>query len=339
MSRSEGISVIVCCYNSSERIAPTLEHLFKQKISSGFDWEIIIVDNNSSDNTSEKARLLYQGSGSSIPFKIVSESNPGLSNARQAGFRTSKYEIALMVDDDNWLSGNYLEGVWNAFQKDPSIGMIGGLGIPELSAPAPEWFEKYAYCYATGPQTEDGKAGFTSELYGAGLALKLSVLDQLKENGFKSLLSDRVGNSLMSGGDTELCFAFQMAGTKLLYEPSISFQHELPKERVNWTYLRRLFHGFGLTKSRMDIYTACIQGKPVPEDGRLPFWFNRVYFLWKKLLKDRWLLFRSNFAEMEGNDELLVAVAKKGQIEGILAMRNEYILNYKHVYNLQKRLK
>ncbi len=339
MSRTEGISVIVCCYNSFKRIAPTLEHLFKQEITWGFDWEIIIVDNNSSDNTSEKAQQLYDSSGSSIPFRIISESNPGLSNARQAGFSASKHEIALMVDDDNWLSSNYLEGVWNAFQKDQYIGMVGGLGIPELTAPAPEWFEKYAYCFATGAQTEDGKAGLTSELYGAGLALKLSVLGRLKENGFKTLLSDRVGDSLISGGDTELCFAFRMAGAKLLYEPSISFQHELPQSRINWAYLRRLFHGFGLTKSRMDIYTACIQGKPIPEDGRLPFWFNRVYFLWKKLLKDRWLLFRSNFAEMEGDDELLVALAKKGQIEGILAMRDEYISNYKQVYDLQKRLK
>ena len=42
---------------------------------------------------------------------------------------------------------------------------------------------------------------------------------------------------------------------------------------------------------------------------------------------------------MEGNDELLVALAKKGQIEGIVSMRSDYISNYKQVYNLQERLK
>lgn len=339
MSRQEGISVIVCCYNSVERITPTLEHLFEQKVTQGFEWEIIVVDNNSSDDTSSKSKELYSQSGSSIPFNVVSEPNPGLSNARQAGFNASKYEIVLMVDDDNWLSSNYLDGIWSVFQKDDAIGMVGGLGIPELSEPAPEWFDRYAYCYATGPQTKDGKAGFTEHLYGAGLALKLSVLDTLKANGFTSLLSDRIGNSLMSGGDTELCFAFRMAGAKLYYEPTISFKHELPQGRINWRYLRRLFHGFGLTKSRMDIYTACIQGKPMPVDGRLPFWFNRAYFLWKKLLKDRWMLFNSKFSEMEGNDELLVALAKKGQIEGILSMKSDYISNYKQVYDLREKLK
>jgi hypothetical protein len=89
----------------------------------------------------------------------------------------------------------------------------------------------------------------------------------------------------------------------------------------------------------MDIYTACIQGKPMPVDGRLPFWFNRIYFLWKKLLKDRWMLFKSKFSEMEGNDELLVALAKKGQIAGILSMKSNYISNYKLVYDLQEKLK
>jgi glycosyltransferase involved in cell wall biosynthesis len=339
LERKNGISVIVCCYNSATRLEHTLNHLFKQEVESSISWEIIVVDNNSTDNTTERSEELYRLSGSFIPFKVITEPNPGLSNARQAGFDASKYEIVVMVDDDNWLSSNYLNGVWNVFQKDHTIGMVGGLGIPELSQMAPDWFDRYAYCYATGPQTEDGNAGITEHLYGAGLALRLSILDRLKENGFSSLLSDRIGNSLMSGGDTELCFAYRMAGAKLYYEPSISFQHELPQARINWRYLRRLFHGFGLTKSRMDIYTASIQGKPIPQDGRLPFWFNRAFFLWKKLLKDRWILFKSSFSEMEGNDELLVALAKKGQIEGILAMRDEYISTYKQVYDLQKRLK
>ncbi|MGB0368902.1 MAG: glycosyltransferase, partial [Flavobacteriales bacterium] len=293
MHREEGISVIVCCYNSCKRITPTLEHLFKQEVSESFNWEIIVIDNNSTDDTANKSKQLYRNSGSAIPFRVIKEPNPGLSYARQAGFTASKHEIALMVDDDNWLSSNYLDGIWKTFQTDSTIGMVGGLGIPELSKPAPEWFEHYAYCYATGPQTTDAKPGIAEHLYGAGLALKLSVLDRLIANGFTSLLSDRIGNSLMSGGDTELCYAYRMAGVKLYYEPNITFQHELPQERINWSYLRRLFHGFGLTKARMDIYSACIEGKPIPVNGRLPFWFNRVFFLWKKLLKDRWMLIRA----------------------------------------------
>ena len=339
MRRPEGISVIVCCYNSVERITPTFQHLFRQNVTQGFDWEIILVDNNSSDNTSQKSEELYIQSDSSIPFKVVSEPNPGLSNARQAGFDSSKYEIVLMVDDDNWLSSNYLDGIWNAFQKDDAIGMVGGLGNPELSRPAPEWFERYAYCYATGPQTEDGEAGITEHLYGAGLALKLSVLDRLKANGFTSLLSDRIGNSLMSGGDTELCFAFRMAGAKLYYEPSITFQHELPQERIDWAYLRRLFHGFGLTKATLDMYTACINEYDIPIDGKLPFWFNRMVYLAIKLLPDLPLLIHSKVARLDGNRKLLFTLGKVGQLQAILMMRKDFITKYEAVYRLSESLK
>ena len=336
--RGSGISVIICCYNSSERIEPTLNHIFKQEIESNFNWEIIVVDNNSKDDTAEKAHSIYKQSKSDIPFNVIQEPNPGLSNARHAGFNASQHNICLMVDDDNWLSANYLEGVYNSFQSNQEIGMVGGLGIPELSVDAPIWFKKYAYCYATQPQTKDGKSGYTEHLYGAGLALKLSVLDRLKTAGFKSLLSDRIGNSLMSGGDTELCFAFRMAGEKLYYNAEISFKHELPSSRINWNYLRRLFHGFGLTKSRMDIYTACIQNKPIPEDGKLPFWFNRAFYLWKQLLPKRLLLLQSKVQTLEGNDELLATIAKSAQIEGIVSLRKDYIKNYKQVYQLKSKL-
>ena len=336
--RQDGISVIICCYNSSARLTPTLEHLFKQVVAKNLNWEIIIVNNNSTDGTSTKAQRLYDLSDTSVPFRIIQEPNPGLSNARQAGFDASRFEIALMVDDDNWLSPNYLSGIRNSFASNTEIGMVGGLGIPEVEKPVPDWFEKYASCFATGPQTANGEAGFTEDMYGAGLALKLSVLDTLKGSGFKSLLSDRTGSSLMSGGDTELCFAFRMTGFKLYYNPKISFKHELPSERINWQYLRRLFYGFGLTKARIDIYTSCEYNKPMPKNGRLPFWFNRSYFLWKKSLTLRWLLIKSKFKPLEGNDDLLKALAKSGQINGIVSMRKMYIDHYKQVYNLKARL-
>ncbi|NJN42415.1 MAG: glycosyltransferase [Flammeovirgaceae bacterium] len=51
----EGVSVIICCYNSSSRIEKTLEHLFQQKTNSRLHWEIILVDNASTDQTKATA--------------------------------------------------------------------------------------------------------------------------------------------------------------------------------------------------------------------------------------------------------------------------------------------
>jgi glycosyltransferase involved in cell wall biosynthesis len=330
--RENGVSVIICCYNASKRLEPTLTHLFSQQFSKSLNWEIIVVDNASADSTAQIAQQLFDKSGTSIAFKVVYEPKPGLSFARECGFRNSRYDIALMVDDDNWLCPNYVQAVHSHFENDGNLGMVGGLGLPEISGPTPDWFDRYAYCYATGHQSETTEADL---LYGAGLALRLSHLDKLRNHGFSSILSDRVGDALISGGDTELCMAFRMAGFRLKYDRTISFRHQLPDGRLKWSYLRRLFYGFGITKAKMDIYTAALSGQPMPADGRLPFWFNRIYFLSKRLLSDLPVLLRGRFNELEGDELLLKATAKLGHIEGLWNSRTELISLYEQVYKLR----
>ena len=334
MARTEGVSVIICCYNSAPRLEPTLTYLFYQKISPTIDWEIIVVNNNSTDNTVEKVTSLYGQTDKTISLRIVDEQKPGLSHARNNGFETAKYDFALMVDDDNWLSETYVETVFNDLRGNPNAAMVGGLGIPELGGKEPTWFTEYASCYATGPQATLGTepVRIADELYGAGCALKLSVLDQIRQFGFSNILSDRTGNNLMSGGDTELCYAFRLAGFDLLYDERISFKHFLPKGRGNWKYLRRLFNGFGMTKTLMDIYVSAINRKPVPtNDQRFPYWFNRLWFLLTDVLKDYDVLVTGLLSSAEGNHKLLPALAKLGQLKSTFLFRHQLIQYHQQV--------
>ena len=306
-------------------------------MESSLPWEIIVIDNDSSDSTSEIAKNIYQNSGSTIPFKIVQETKPGLSHARNRGFESAKFNIALMVDDDNSLCPTYLETAHNWF-SDPSVGMVGGIGIPVLEKKAPKWFERYDYCYATGQQAAN-HGDEVGSLYGAGLALRLDILALLKEKGFESLLSDRVGDSLISGGDTELCMAFRMAGFKLIYDSNLLFEHRLPSTRMNWNYLRRLFFGFGITKARLDIYNAAMDDRPMPEQGKIPMWINRAIYLTQQLLPDLPILSSGLLFAKEGNDRLLKALAKCGHIIGIIRCRKEYASMYAKLYDLRNKLK
>jgi glycosyltransferase involved in cell wall biosynthesis len=334
LNPDNGISVIVCCYNSASRIRETLIHLKKQIVDGDLAWEIILIDNNSSDNTANLAAS--EMSDSDIPFRIFEEADPGLSNARNRGFKEAIYNIVLMVDDDNSLDNNYVQTVYDKFQEDPTIGMVGGKGIPNLVSEAPKWFTEYAYCYATGHQANVGEDA--EHLYGAGLALRLDILDHLKKEGFKSLLSDRIGNSLMSGGDTELCYAYRMAGFRLVYVDYITFKHILPTNRINWSYLRRLFLGFGHTKAYMEAYTMAISGKPEPQEGRLPFWLDRAKFLLQTLSSEFPLLIKSLLVEMEGNTSLPPALAKWGHLKRIVHLKGDYLRNIQHVYALKRKL-
>ena len=87
---SDGVSIIICCYNSSEKIESVLFHIEKQ-ITNGILWEVILVDNASNDNTAEVAQQCW--TRKDIQLKIVFESKPGLSNARRKGLHVSIYSI------------------------------------------------------------------------------------------------------------------------------------------------------------------------------------------------------------------------------------------------------
>ena len=97
---NNGVSVIICCYNSSERLFETLSHLKSQK-TNNLNWEIIVVDNASTDDTFHVAEQMLRSSG--LQYQIVKEPIPGLINARLKGETVSQYEFLLYCDDDNWL--------------------------------------------------------------------------------------------------------------------------------------------------------------------------------------------------------------------------------------------
>ena len=153
-----GISVVLCCYNSAERLPETLRHLLKQSLVEYDLWEVIIVNNNSNDDTSKVAKeyldAYFYPAG--ISYKIVDEPVPGLSAARERGIKESKFSYILFCDDDNWLCNTYLQKAY-AFiinHPDDKIGVIGGLGEPIGEIELPSWFKYFESWYATGTQSE-----------------------------------------------------------------------------------------------------------------------------------------------------------------------------------------
>src|SRR5687768_14977198 len=87
-----GVSLVICCYNSALRLNETLECIFCLNIPVDFSCEVILVDNNSTDNTRLVALAAQQKySHNEINFKVVAEPTPGLTSARRRGVQESKY--------------------------------------------------------------------------------------------------------------------------------------------------------------------------------------------------------------------------------------------------------
>jgi glycosyltransferase involved in cell wall biosynthesis len=257
------ISVVLCCYNSSSRLRPTLEHLAKQKINSQIKWEVILIDNNSNDNTSEFAKNIWLEVGDYIPFQVIPELKPGLSNARKKGIDSAKGEILIFCDDDNWFDENYLQMSFDIMKMNMKIGMLGGIGEEVLDIDKPIWFNKYKMAYAVGAQAdEDGDITFVKGyVYGAGAVIRKSVLIDIYSKGFVNQFSDRVKNILVSGGDNEIGYMIVLSGYKIYYSSKLKFKHYLPQSRLTISYLNRLIKGQSLTFYKVMCYEHYVLNK------------------------------------------------------------------------------
>ncbi|RZK25787.1 MAG: glycosyltransferase family 2 protein [Flavobacterium sp.] len=237
-----GISVIICCYNSANRLPQTLQYLSHQLVSNATRWEIVIVDNASTDDTAQIAReILIRFSNQNFSFQIVKEKKPGLSFARHTGVRNALYDVVIFCDDDNWLDKSYLQHAIAIINSDKTIGALGGQGYVTSDVQIPDWFEEYKGSYAIGKQGE--VTGYVTQreyVWGAGLVTKKDLFLSTINEELPSLLTDRKGNELTSGGDNEYCQRLILLGYQLYYSEDLIFGHYMPANRLTIEYRDKL---------------------------------------------------------------------------------------------------
>lgn len=327
-----GVSIIICCYNSSSRIKPTLTHLAKQNINENV--EIIFVDNNSTDNTLIIAKEIWQNLNTDVPIIFLEEKRKGKTFAFNKGLEYSKYDFILICDDDNWLSENYVQKALSIISSNNKIGAIGGLGIPEYEEKPPEWFISQIGGYAVGPQGESsGNISSKGWLYGAGMVLRKSALLELYSLGFKNYLTGHVGNTLLSGEDAEICYAMVIIGYEIWYEEELIFKHFTSKERLTWQYSLRVFEGYGAANVVLTNYKLAIQNR------------NRIYIknLWireiLRLLKNTgFMVFLIDYFIFKNSikHEYLLKAKLWGELKALFFHRGLFIKNKADVFNLIK---
>jgi glycosyltransferase involved in cell wall biosynthesis len=323
-----GISVVICCYNSAQRITPTLQHLFLQKEISLSSWEIIIVNNCSTDNTVEVATMLWKSfAEDKPPFKIIDEITPGLSVARKKGIEASDFDYVLFCDDDNWLNENYLSVALSTMQNSPAIGVLGGKGIPvfENSEPPYFWVNQY-HTLAVGKQSNingditDGRG----VLYGAGMILNKSAYHLLTNHyKFNFLVSDRLGGNLLSSGDHELCLALKKIGYRIFYNESLEFKHYIPANRTTIPYYKKLFLGFGSSYAMLQAYRVSVRKPNIKDDYRYVIiqCFKKALSASFKLLTSGYYFQREKYKHVDTLHGLYTNI---GQVKAMMKLKNSF---------------
>ena len=263
MRFDKGISVIICCYNSSKRLPETLKHLANQIVTDTLNWEIIIVNNASTDDTTSVAKSEWSRYKTDIPLLVTDQPIPGQSAAREKGYQIARYEYLLYVDDDNWLKSDYLANVYHIMNQNPQIGILGGQCNAAFETKPPDWFSEKQSIYAVGKQgIQNGPLTSKKKyLYGAASVIRKSALENLHQRQFRFLTKGRTGTQLAAGDDVELNKAIRMLGYVLWYDESLQFTHFMSSGRLNWDYLIRIGKGSASSSLALMVYDFFLENK------------------------------------------------------------------------------
>jgi len=215
-----------------------------------FSWEILVVDNNSNDDTKRITASFGQRADVYVEVRYVFEGRQGLNHARNAGIKAAAGDFLFYIDDDVEVTSNWLTEMKNAFDRYPVIA-VGGRVLLKKNLQKPPWW-RMEYDDALGKFDHADSiilsdASYTSIIgIGANLGFKRSAFDK---HGFFRPDLDRRKNKLSMGGDTEFVQRVKNGGDLSMYYPGAVVYHCPMASRFTKSYLRRWYFRIGESRA------------------------------------------------------------------------------------------
>ncbi|MDE3110532.1 MAG: glycosyltransferase family 2 protein [Acidobacteriota bacterium] len=244
------ITVIVCTYNRCKSVPATLESIAAQTFPEPVEWEVLVVDNNSSDRTAEVVEEVsrrYPGR-----FRYLFEPRQGLSQARNAGVNAARGDILVFTDDDITVEPGWLESLTSGLDTGEWAG-AGGRILRRWTCSPPKWlsiqgrYERMAF-----PIFTFDKGSVQGELddfaAGANMAYRREVFQ--KYGYFRTDLG-RCGDVLLAGEEVEFARRIRAAGERLRYEPSAVVYHPVEEFQLSKEYLLTFWFDAGRSGARI----------------------------------------------------------------------------------------
>ncbi|MCB1875324.1 MAG: glycosyltransferase family 2 protein [Chromatiales bacterium] len=136
------ITIIICTYNRVGNLASCIGALGQQQDVDSLAWEVLVIDNNSSDGTGEEVARLAQGFR--VPVRCVRETEQGLNYARNRGALEATGHYCAYIDDDILVSPGWLHALYHALQ-DNQAAAAGGRILLDPDLDIPKWIKPEMY--------------------------------------------------------------------------------------------------------------------------------------------------------------------------------------------------
>ena len=212
------ISIIICTYNREKYIGPLLESIAKNDYPKD-NYEILLVDNNCTDNTRSVCETFAQ-QHIDVTFRYVVEPEQGLSAARNKGIKEAKGEIIIYVDDDALVDTNYISSFAEHFTNNPTTMAAGGPIEPLYETQEPKWMSPYTKSLLTawmnyGKEVRNYPKGRYPG--GGNAAYRKIVFDKV---GLFNTELGRKGSALFASEEKDIFDKMHALGMQVKYLPT-----------------------------------------------------------------------------------------------------------------------
>ena len=226
------VSVIIPTYNRCESLIDTINSFQNQSYLKD-SYEIIIVDNNSTDNTRKIVEKLINDSSTDITY--IFEKRQGVHYARNNAAKKAKYDILYFTDDDIIADPNILEEIVKPF-KYPDVATAGGRVYPKWAHTPPDWILKYFnnYWLSLLDYGNEPKILTRPEIDSCHQAIRKDLLIEL--GGFHP---ENVAGTWIGDGESGLLKEMLKMGYKICYVPSSIVWHVIPENRLTLNYIKK----------------------------------------------------------------------------------------------------
>ncbi len=244
------LSIAICTHNRSEQLGKALESLASQDLSGleGLNWEVLVVDNNSNDNTAQ----VVESFGDRLAVRYLFEPQQGNGFARNRAIDEFGSELLVFIDDDVLLPDDWLSQMWAAVERWPEGEVFQGPVEPQFNTPIPKWLslDRAIKVRAPLPEVDLGdEERMLSQAFitTANCAIRRRAID--RAGRFRTDVGPGSGD-ITVGTDAAYIVQLLEAEVKTVYVPTAPVIHPVDPRRLSITYFRRWNRNMGRNRLR-----------------------------------------------------------------------------------------